>query len=370
MTAYQRVEVTVPGGVYEVIVDAGALDDVGSRVAATLGSRPCAVVTDAGVAPLYADRVTRSLATAGCPPTLYTVPAGEASKSWAQAGALLESFSDAGLGRDAAVVALGGGVVGDLAGFAAATYLRGIPVVQVPTTLLAQVDSSIGGKTGVDLPRGKNLAGAFWQPALVIADPECLGTLSEREWSSGLAEVVKSAILDSPAALADMEADADALVERAPDAVRRAVLMSIRLKARVVSGDERESADRECLNYGHTLAHALEREAGYGTLSHGAAVADGIRFAAALAERTSVAGAEWTLRQARLLDALGLDRTGAPCDASRLLDAMRSDKKARSGRVRFVMTSAPGRWVVLPVDERDLSDALDDWCGDGKGCAR
>ena len=222
------------------------------------------------------------------------VPAGEATKDWEHAGRVLEALSEAGLGRDSLVVALGGGVVGDLAGFCAATYLRGVPVVQVPTTLLAQTDSAIGGKTGVDLPRGKNLAGAFWQPFLVASDTSVLGTLPEQEWASGLAEVAKSGALDSADSLAGLESDVADVLSREPGAVQRAVRMAASFKARVVSGDEREAADRECLNYGHTLAHALERELGYGTITHGAAVAEGMRFAARLAERVLGTDPAWT----------------------------------------------------------------------------
>lgn len=357
-----RLEVTVPGGSYDVLVGAGILDVVGESIASRTRSRRCAVITDEQVAGLYLDRVERSLSDAGMDTDSLIVPAGEKSKDWETAGRLLEALSEAGLGRDSFIVALGGGVVGDLAGFVASTYLRGVPVVQVPTTLLAQTDSSVGGKTGVDLPLGKNLAGCFWQPMLVVADVGCLRSLPEREWSSGLAEVAKSAVLQGEGFFAMLERDAELLRVRDTEAVRRAVEGSIALKARVVSGDEREAADRECLNYGHTLAHAIERESGYGTISHGAAVADGIRFAARLAEDVIGSDAAWVERQEHLLDALGLHRGAAPCDPEDLLAAMRSDKKSRAGRVRFVLSSAPGRWTVEEVDDRVLLEALDEWC--------
>jgi 3-dehydroquinate synthase len=322
----------------------------------------CALVTDDVVGPLLAARVETSMRAAGFDPLTVWVPAGESSKSWAEAGRLLEAFSEAELGRDSLVVALGGGVVGDLVGFAAATYLRGVPVVQVPTTLLAQVDSAIGGKTAVDLPRGKNLAGAFWHPLLVLADTGCLDTLPEREWRSGLAEVAKSAALAGASAFAALESDAEALMGRGLEAVSAAVLMAAGFKATVVSGDAYEAADRESLNYGHTLAHALERELGYGSVSHGAAVADGVRFATRLAVALGVSTPEWAARQEALLDALGLARTEGACDPGAMLDAMRSDKKARAGRVRFVLSSAPGAWAVGPVEESVLADELARWC--------
>jgi 3-dehydroquinate synthase len=366
VSATERLSVAVPGGRYDVLIGRGLLASVGTEVRRRTAARTCAIVTDDVVGPLLAAGVEDSLRAAGFETLLTTVPAGERSKSWAEAGRLLEAFSESELGRDSIVVALGGGVVGDLAGFAAATYLRGVPVVQVPTTLLAQVDSAIGGKTGVDLPRGKNLAGAFWQPLLVLADVACLDTLSGRDWRSGLAEVAKSAVLAGEDAFAGLERDAAALTRREPDAVLHGVLMAAGLKCRVVSGDEREAADRESLNYGHTLAHALEREHGYGNMSHGAAVADGMRFAAQLAVPLAVGTRAWTQHQTGLLDALGLARSTRACDPLTLLAAMRSDKKARGGQVRFVLSSGPGTWTVQAVDEGVLGDELARWCEEGE----
>jgi len=363
MSGAAAIRVAVPGGAYEVTVGFGLLDRLGGLLRPVTAAVRCALVTDDAVGPLYGLRAADALRGAGFEPVVFTMPAGERSKSWSEAGRLMEGLSEARMGRDCVVVALGGGVVGDMAGFCAATYLRGVPVVQVPTTLLAQVDSAIGGKTGVDLPMGKNLAGAFWQPLAVVADPGCLATLTDREWRSGLAEVAKSAVLDSETAFSALEADARALSGRDPGATERAVWMAASLKARVVSGDEREAADRECLNYGHTLAHALERELGYGTLTHGAAVADGMRFAARLSERVLGAEEEWIRRQEGLLDALGLVPTGARCEPDGLASAMRSDKKVRSGRVRFVLSRRPGEWAVEPVDEEILLPALEAWCG-------
>jgi 3-dehydroquinate synthase len=200
-----------------------------------------------------------------------------------------------------------------------------------------------------------------------VADTACLATLPGPEWRSGLAEVAKSAVLDSERALSALEVDVPALVTRDADAVERAVLMAASLKARVVSGDEREAADRECLNYGHTFAHALERVLGYGSITHGAAVADGIRFAARLAESAAGTDPGWTRRQERLLDALGLVPTGARCEPRALLAAMRSDKKVRSGLVRFVLSPSPGEWTVEPVDEDVLLGSLTQWCGSDSG---
>jgi 3-dehydroquinate synthase len=365
VNSQHRLSVTVPGGRYDVLVGRGLIETLGTAVRERSAVDRCAVVTDDVVGPLLASRVEASLSRAGIEPFPVWVPSGERSKSWAQAGELLEAFSDDELGRDSLVVALGGGVVGDLAGFVASTYLRGVPVVQVPTTLLAQTDSAIGGKTGVDLPRGKNLAGTFWQPAVVLADVACLDSLPAVEWRSGLAEVVKSAVLAGDEAFTSLERDAEALLRRDESAIMSAVVMAAGLKCRVVSGDEREAADREVLNYGHTLAHALERELGYGSVAHGAAVADGMRFAARLSVALGSCSRGWAQRQERLLDGLGLERISDGCDPDALFAAMRSDKKARAGQVRFVLSSAPGAWMVEVVDESTLRRALERWCDTG-----
>jgi 3-dehydroquinate synthase len=354
--------VSASSGGYLVHARPGVLDEVGAIVGSLTVGGAVAVVSDLTVRDLYAERVEGSLAGANLRVASLSVDPGERSKSWETAGRVLEWMSEAGIGRDDAVVALGGGVVGDLAGFCAATYMRGLMVAQVPTTLLAQVDSAIGGKTAVDLAGGKNLAGAFWPPAVVVADPECLATLPDTEWRSGLAEVVKSAVLDSDEAVRMLEADAPALAERRSDAVARAVRMAAGHKARVVSDDEREGGSRESLNYGHTLGHAIERVAGYGTVSHGIAVAEGIRFAASLAERLIGSDREWTARQDALLTACGLPRSGCALDPGRVIEAMRADKKSRGGQVRLVLSSAPGMWEVRAVDDATLADAVDAWC--------
>ncbi len=357
--------VTLPESAYDVVVEDGLIASVGERIAALTGMGRVALVTDTSVDGLFGDVVALSLADAGVAVDRLTVVPGEESKSWDVAGALLQSMSEAGMRRGDAVVALGGGVVGDLAGFCAAVYMRGISVVQVPTTLLAQVDSAIGGKTGVDLPRGKNLAGAFHHPLGVLADPAVLATLPEQEWLSGLSEVAKSAFLDCEASVARLEADAAALRSRDRAATLRAVVMAAGLKARVVSADPLEGGIRESLNYGHTFGHALEAVAGYGVVPHGRAVADGIRFVARLA--TDIAGADpaWGARQEALLDALGLAPTGAACsagDAAALRRAMAADKKARSSTVRFAMVPEPGGYLPVEADEAVLAEHLDRWC--------
>jgi len=313
-------------------------------------------VTDETVGALHGAAIERLVREAGLQAAVERVPAGEGSKSWRTAGELVERFAAAGLDRGSAVVAFGGGVIGDLAGFAASVYMRGIPVVQVPTTLLAQVDSSIGGKTGVDLEHGKNLAGTFWQPSAVIADTGLLHTLPDAEWANGWAEVVKTALLAGGRLWELVARSTERLAARDDGAVFEAVESCIRFKAGVVGDDPRESSGvRECLNLGHTLGHAIERELGYGTVSHGVAVAEGLRFAAGLsAELAGLDRAVVELTDGALRE-LGVPRAPlARLSADRLLAAMRADKKAFRGEVRFVLLRQPGEWVVERVDEGTL----------------
>lgn len=346
---------------YDVVIGTGLIDEVGPRIRDVLGVRSVAVVTDDVVGPLFRRRVVPSLAAAGIRTSEHTVPSGERSKSWERAGALLERFAASGLDRSSAVVALGGGVVGDLAGFCAATYMRGIPVVQVPTTLLAQVDSAIGGKTAVDLDAGKNLAGAFWPPALVISDVAALETLPEGEWVNGLVEVVKTALLAGEGPLGTLERDLDAVLARDHASVTRAVTDAAAFKASIVSADERESGVRECLNLGHTLGHALESVAGYGAVPHGVAVAEGLRFAGMLAEEIVGAEPGLTRRTAALLERVGAPPLRLRLDTAALMAAMRSDKKSRDGVVRFVLLAAPGSWSVHEVADATLEAAVVRW---------
>jgi shikimate kinase/3-dehydroquinate synthase len=346
---------------YDILVGVGVLDSTGAIVVEATGARHVALVTDANVWGLLGARVESSLVAAGIRVSRVVVPAGEASKSWSEAERVLNAFADCGLDRGAAVVALGGGVVGDLAGFCAATYMRGLPVVHVPTTLLAQVDSSIGGKTGVDLAAGKNLAGVFWQPTAVVSDTGILQTLPESEWQNGLVEVVKTALLQGEAEVARLERETARILSRDERVLGEIVVSCARFKAEVVSGDEREAGQRECLNLGHTLGHAIENVVGYGSISHGVAVAEGMRFAARLAERTLGVSPQTGDRISKLLDALGVPKSDDIGDAKALNRAMLADKKNRDAVVRFVLVTAPGEWTVRPVDDDTLVDTLDEW---------
>ena len=292
----------------------------------------------------HARAVEMSLRGTGFRTAFATIPAGESSKSPAEAGRLYDSLYDMSADRKTVVVAVGGGVVGDLAGFAAATYNRGLPLLIVPTTLLAMVDSSVGGKTGVNHPRGKNLIGAFHQPAGVWIDTAYLDTLPEREFLSGLAEVVKYGVILDPAFFEYLEANAAAVRGRVPEAVRHVVARSCRLKGSVVERDEREETGlRAVLNYGHTFAHAFETVGGYGGWLHGEAVAAGMVSAARLAERHGLVGPEVALRQRHLLDAFCLPATPDPAwPVDDLIAVMRRDKKAAGGRLRFILPTRIG----------------------------
>jgi len=296
------------------------------------------------------------------------VPAGEASKRFATLERVLEFLAASDLDRSSCVVALGGGVVGDLAGLAASLYMRGIAVAQVPTTLLAQVDASVGGKTAVDLAAGKNLAGTFHQPAVVLADPETLATLPEVEFRSGLGEVIKSALLEGESALAELEGSLAAITRRDPDALAPIVERCVRMKAGIVERDPREKNERKQLNLGHTFAHGIERAAGYGAVPHGLAVAVGIVLALRAGRAVGLlADADLPERVDRLLGGLGMPRDlrslreacGARLPAEEILAGMRHDKKGAAGSPRLVLPRAAGRVEIdVEVEPQALREIL------------
>ena len=335
-----------PDRSYAIHVGSGTLGQLGSLLAAG-GSRRAMVIADAAVVDPHATAVVTGLKQAGLETDLLTVPSGESSKSLAEAGRLWESLAQLGIDRQTVVIAVGGGVVGDLAGFVAAGFARGIPCWQVPTTLVAQVDSAIGGKTGINLTAGKNLVGAFWQPQGVLADIDTLATLPDREFTSGLAEVVKYGMILDAEFFAWLEDNATAIINREPPAIGHIVRRSAELKAHVVERDEREQTGlRACLNYGHTFAHAFETATGYGTLLHGEAVALGMVAAARLAyslDRIDEAIAD---RQYRLLEQLCLPvvtDTLAGISDETLLAIMARDKKTLNGQLRFVLPNRIGQ---------------------------
>ena len=374
----ERLPVPLDGGRgYEVVVGDGLLARAGALLAPVLAGRRVAVVSDAAVAALHGAALRAGLEEAGFAVAAeVSVPPGEASKGFPTLHGVLERLLAAGIDRGTAVVALGGGVVGDLAGFAAAVALRGLPFVQVPTTLLAQVDSSVGGKTGVNLAAGKNLAGAFHQPRIVLADTGTLRTLPPRELRAGYAEVAKHGLIAGEAFWAWCErADGGSAAARGDAAaLSHAVLESCRLKAAVVVADEREEAaegGRALLNLGHTFGHALEAECGFdGTLLHGEGVAVGLGLAAALSARLGHCAQELPGRVMAHLADCGLPARisdlGRPFSTAALLGRMRRDKKARGGQLRFVLLRGPGEvFTTSDVPEDTVSALLrDEGCGE------
>lgn len=351
-----------PGGApLGYVLGRGLLARLGELAAAVVPPGRCAVVTDAGVDGAgFASTACEALAAAGYRPAKIVVPQGEDAKTVAEAARTWERFAAEGMERGSPVFALGGGAVGDLAGFVAATWHRGVPLIQVPTTLLAMADSAVGGKAAVNLAGGKNLVGAFHLPALVVADLDVLGALPEREVRSGLAEVAKCALLTARSALAVLEADVTALAARDPEALARAVRLAVRVKVEHVRGDLRESGgSRVLLNLGHTTAHAVETCAGHGAWRHGEAVAVGLVVAARIAEARGLCEAGLPARVASLLSALGLPTALPPeIPPDEIAAVSLRDKKTAAGRRRMVLPVKDGGAVVETVPDEELVHAL------------
>ena len=343
---------------YDVLVKHGALGGVADVARASTRANRYAVITDSNVVRVHGERVVQVLGSVGT--RTFTVPAGEASKSRENWARITDELLEAGFGRDSAIIAVGGGVVGDLAGFIAATFMRGIKYVQVPTSLIAMIDASVGGKTGVDTPRGKNLVGAFHPPSAVVADPAVLDTLPPQHFRSGLAEALKHGVIADAMYLERTIADTPMLLEpssRRPDATEALVARSIEIKAEIVRRDEREMGLRQVLNFGHTIGHAIEAASDY-KLLHGDCVAVGMVYEATMAVKMGVAGPGTARDVRRAVERVGLP-TALPTNVTsdRLIALMRADKKVRSGALRFAlpreigaMASGDGTWSV-PVDE-------------------
>jgi 3-dehydroquinate synthase len=351
---------------YDIDIRPGSLSQIASRLATWRTSEApgrSLIVTDTNVGGSHARTVVNALRAKGWLAALQVLPPGEQTKSFPILTALYDTLAGIEADRKTLVVAVGGGVVGDVAGFAAATYNRGIPFVQVPTTLLAMVDSSVGGKVGINHAKGKNLIGAFHQPLGVLIDPAVLATLPDREYRGGLAEVVKYGVILAPEFFAFLEANAEAINRRDPAALSHVIARSCRLKADVVEKDEYETTGlRAILNYGHTFGHAFEALAGYGGLSHGEAVAIGMVYASRLAERRGLIGDDVTARQVALLQAFGLP-TALPEDMrfppEQALSRMRLDKKNAAGRLRFILPARIGEVrLVDDVPEGDVFAVL------------
>ncbi len=344
---------------YDIAVVAADLAGLGPFARQRVKGTLALVIGDSNTRP-HAEAVAISLADAGFQSVLELVPAGESSKALAVASHLYDRLADLNADRRTLVVSVGGGVVGDLAGFVAATFNRGLPLLMVPTTLLAMVDSSVGGKVGVNHPRAKNLIGAFHQPAGVWIDTATLATLPDREYRSGLAEVVKYGVILDADFFAWLEANVADILNREPDAVRHIVARCCRLKADVVEKDEREETGlRAVLNYGHTFAHAFETVGGYGAWLHGEAVSAGMVCASRLAQRRGLVPADVTMRQVRLLEAFGLPVAPKSWPVEDLLRVMRSDKKSVAGRLRLVLPRRLGEVAIVEdVPEEEVRQVL------------
>ena len=352
MSSSVTINVNLADRSYPIVIGNGLLGN-GFDLAPYLAGPGCLVVSNVTVAPLYLDRLRRCLGDRKVQSAI--LPDGEAHKSLATASTIFDSLVGMRAARDDSVIALGGGVVGDIAGFAAACYMRGIGFIQVPTTLLAQVDSSVGGKTGVNHPEGKNLIGAFHQPRVVLIDTATLQTLPERELRAGLAEVIKHGAIADIAFFGWLEEKMPKLLERDADALGYAIRRSCEIKAAVVAADEREAGQRALLNFGHTFAHAIENSMGYGEWLHGEAVAAGMVMAA----RLSDIDAGDVARLRRLIEAAGLPTEPPPVGGNRLRAAMNLDKKAQDGKLRFVLLQELGRAVVTAeYDAPRLVDIL------------
>jgi 3-dehydroquinate synthase len=350
-------DVALAGRAYPIHIGAGTLGSIGGIVSPI--SRRAVVVSNAVVAAHWLAPVRSSLAAAGVASESLLIPDGEAHKDWATLQDMLTRLIESRAERSTALIALGGGVVGDLTGFAAAIYQRGMPFVQVPTTLLAQVDSSVGGKTGINHALGKNMIGAFHQPRAVLIDTDCLGTLPDRELSAGLAEVIKYGAIRDPSFFSWLETNMGALLAREPDALLHAIHESCRIKAEIVVADERESGERALLNFGHTFGHAIETAQGYGTWLHGDAVAAGMVLAAKLSERACGLAPDDRARLEALIASARLPVAPPSLPVPRWRELIARDKKVAGGTVRFILLSSLGRAIVTSdVGDADIEAAL------------
>jgi len=374
-----RVEATAGAGTsYNVVIRPGSLDRLPELMGPLGTAHRTAIISDEAVAALYGSPLLRAFSDAGVSADLLSVPPGEVSKTRETWADLTDQLTDLGFGRDSRVIALGGGVVGDLAGFVAATYMRGVRFVNVPTSLLAMIDASVGGKTGVDTAAGKNLVGAFHQPELVVIDPSVLSTLADHHFHNGLAEAIKHGVVVDAGYTDWMRGNAAAIQDRDASVVTTLIERSVRIKAGVVAADTMEAGVRAILNFGHTIGHAIERVSGW-RVAHGAAVAAGMAIEAQLGERLGVTAAGTAASLAALLALFGLPTgtAGMDVEPEALISATHSDKKARSAAVRYVLPAALGRiarpsdgaWT-WPVQDSDVAATLTATAGPTKAISQ
>lgn len=355
----EKVRVELGERSYDIEIGQGNLGTVGGKMMEFGLSGRAGIITNDTVSPLYARAVSDSIRAAGIEPVLLVIPDGEEYKSLPWASHLFDRLLSQRFDRKCSLVALGGGVIGDLTGFVAATYMRGIPFVQVPTTLLSQVDSSVGGKTGVNHPLGKNMIGAFYQPVHVLTDVTTLNTLPQEEFLSGMAEVVKYGVIYDAAFFEYIVNNREAILAKEPVALSYIIKRSCEIKADVVGQDERESGLRAILNFGHTVGHAVEAITNYTGYRHGEAVSIGMVMAARLAHKTGLCGREVEARVEALLSALGLPVKMPALDPAAVLSAIGLDKKSEGGKVKFVLPTKIGEVVITNQwEESKLVEAL------------
>ena len=354
----ERVRIDLGERSYDIHIGCGLIDSPRSYVGLPAGTA-AVIVTNRTVAPLLAERLAGVLRAQFRRVQIIELPDGEAHKDWPALNAIFDALLGAGCDRKTVLFALGGGVIGDMTGFAAACFMRGVPYVQVPTTLLAQVDSSVGGKTAINHPLGKNMIGVFNQPLRVVADLDTLDTLPERELSAGLAEIIKYGPIADDAFLTWIDANLEALKRRDKVALAHAVKRSCEIKASVVAQDEREADVRAILNFGHTFGHAIETGLGYGTWLHGEAVGCGMVMAADLSVRLGLIDVAYAMRLRAIIGRAGLPVVGPALGVARYLALMRLDKKSEAGEMRFVVIRAPGHAVVRAAPDALVAEVIE-----------
>ena len=343
LSTASKVPVNLGKRSYDIVIGPGAIDEVASTITSTVQTSHLVVVSDSNVAPIYLEKIQQQLSGSFDRIDSMVVPAGEPSKSVAQCDQLWQQMIQLKTDRKSAVVALGGGVVGDLAGFLAASFTRGLPFVQIPTSLLAQVDSSVGGKVGINLPQAKNMVGAFWQPRSVIIDPLVLNTLDEANYRAGMAEVIKYGVIMDADFFQFLEASVDQIKARDPKTLTKIIAQSCRCKAQVVEEDEQETTGRRAiLNYGHTYGHAIEAVFGYGKFLHGQAIAIGMTCAARLAKQLGMVDQNFCDRQTKLFLDIGLPVECPNEKLDELMEAMTRDKKVSGGKLKLILPTRMG----------------------------
>ncbi|MBF6630025.1 MAG: 3-dehydroquinate synthase [Comamonas sp.] len=366
----QTVHIDLGERSYPIVIAAGLIEQA-ATFAACPNAAQAVIVTNTTVQPLYAAQLKAALQSKYGQVHTVVLPDGEAHKDWVTLNLIFDGMLANGCDRKTVLFALGGGVIGDMTGFAAASYMRGVPFVQVPTTLLSQVDSSVGGKTAINHPLGKNMIGAFYQPQLVVCDVASLNTLPAREIAAGLGEIIKYGPIADMNFFTWLEEHVDALRQRDRGALMHAVQRSVEIKAWVVGQDEKEAGLRAILNFGHTFGHAIEAGMGYGNWLHGEGVAAGMVMAAHLSQRLGLVDVEFVQRLTRLIERAGLPTRGAVLDAAdnagAYLEHMRVDKKAEAGAIRFVLIDGPGKAVVRSAPDALVREVIDLCCSQGVG---